>query len=251
MVERDYFALSAPCACLYFKDKKTRKVSLVLIFFMTFSMVLGGEIFLYLSKKEVPKQDRTPPIIKKVIQLNENVKKCTIDLFNASAKLDSLGMVQSRITDIKSALKLIEELKQLVEVNQSAIDTLIQFTDAHQAFLSRKKLSWILAIKDFYTHHHITQHQKSRNHFLAAFDSFLTYTDTNFENIMTLKSQKHMKNYDAYYLRYRSAADSHNRFNKKRISFQVQFIEEHPEVKPFLPGSHHLKPFRFWDKFSF
>ncbi len=64
-------------------------------------------------------------------------------------------------------------------------------------------------------------------------------------------SKQHMMTYDAYYMRYRRAADSFNRFNRKRIAFQNQFVESHPEVKPFLPGSHHHEPFKFWDKFQF
>ncbi len=50
-----------------------------------------------------------------------------------------------------------------------------------------------------------------------------------------------MANYDAYYMRYRRGADTHNRASKKRIAFQGEFMQDHLEVMPFLPG----------DKFSF
>ena len=73
---------------------------------------------------------------------------------------------------------------------------------------------------------------QSRIRYLAAFENMLQYTRYNFNNIMELKSSAHMANYDAYYLRYRSVADAHNRVNKKRVEFQNKFIQEHPKVKP-------------------
>ncbi len=244
--------LFPPIVLVYIlRTGKSLKFHFILLFFVTFSMVLGGEIFLQRSKKAPPLKETIPPILRKIILINDNVKESTIGLYDASAKLDSLGMVQSRITDIRSTIQQIEQIGQLAEDNQKAVDTLLQFIEDNQYFLDKQNLSWIGDIKEFYTNHHVTQHQKSRNHFLAAFDSLLTYMNTNFENIMEIKSKKHLSNYDAYYLRYRSAADSHNRFNRKRINFQAEFVEKHPKVKPFLPGTHQFEPFKFWDKFSF
>jgi len=242
------FPPAAPVLLLKTRKSKSRILSLA--FLITFLMVLGGEFFLYIYNKKNP-EDMVPPVIKQIIQLNEDIKKTTIDLYNASGKLDSLSMVQSRITDIKSTIETIGKLRQLVDENQKAIDRLIRFTEDHEVFFHRKNLSWIFAIRDFYTDYHVVQHQKSRVDYFATFETLLKYTHTNFENIMELKSQQHMKSYDVYYLRYRRAADSHNRFNKKRIAFQMDFMEEHPEVKPFLPGAHQQEPFKFWDKFSF
>ncbi len=68
---------------------------------------------------------------------------------------------------------------------------------------------------------------------------------------MEFKSEQHRQSYNAYYILYRRAADKYNRFNRKLVSFQNEFVESHPEVSPFLPGSHQLESFKFWDKFSF
>ncbi len=210
---------------------------------------IGAGFFLY-SHKKMP-EDNVPPVIKKIIELNEDVKKTTIDIYNLSGKLESVSMTQSRITDLESTIDVITNMRNLTEENQKAIDRLIGFAQEHENYFYRKNLAWIFAIKEFYSDYTVIQHRKSRSDYLGAFETMVTYTYNNYENIMELHSSKHMKSYDVYYMRYRRAADSHNKFNRKRIAFQKEFIEKHPEVKPFLPGSHHLEPFKFWDKFSF
>lgn len=214
-------------------------------------IALGAVAFYYISKSSQPPEDNLPPIIKQVIKLNDDIKKTTIDLYNASGKLDSISMVQSRITDIKSTIELIKQLREMGEKNQKEVDDLVQFIGDHEEFFRRKNLAWIFPIRKFYSDENVTGHQKSQANYFATFETLLQYTHDNFKNIMELKSQQHMQNYDVYYLRYRRAADIHNRFNRKRIAFQKQFIEEYPEVSPFIPGSHQLEPFKFWDKFSF
>ncbi len=236
---------------VFLKLKKNTGLILSVLSILTFCLAAGAEIYLFLDHKKKAAEDTVPPIIKKMIALNEDVKQTTIAIYNASGKLDSLSMVQSRITDIKSTIKTIKTIRELVEENQAAIQRLIDFAESHEVFFQRKNLDWIFAIRDFYRDHNVIQHHKSRDNYLATFENLLTYTYKNFDNIMTHKSQQHMKSYDVYYMRYRRAADSHNRFNKKRIAFQNQFMEQYPEVKPFLPGSHHLGSFKFWDKFSF
>lgn len=230
------------------KWKKGRKLGIIVA--LIFSIAIGMGICFYSSKK-ASQENILPPVIKEIISLNENIKTTTIDLYNASGKLDSLGMVQSRKTDIESTIKVINTLRKLLEDNQLAIDNLINFIEDHSEYVHRKNLSWVFGIKEFYTNHHVIQNQKSFGNYLAAFEALLQYTYSNFQNIMEFKSQKHMKSYDVYYMQYRKAADSYNQFNKKRVKFQAAFAEEHQEVKPFLPGFHHLEPFKFWDKFSF
>ncbi|MCP3943997.1 MAG: hypothetical protein GY710_21305 [Desulfobacteraceae bacterium] len=219
------------------------------IFFISFFAVVGTEFFLYTSNKKKP--NRLPPIVLEMIQLNGAVKASTIKLYNASAKLQSLTMAQSRITDLAKALDLIKKLRQMVEQNRSAIDRLIGYTHDHGEYLKRQNLDWAFLIHQFYTDPNVTQHHDSRMKYLAAFEAMLQYTYDNFDNIMELQSSQHMANYDAYYMRYRGVADMHNLFNKKRLDFQKGFIQNNPIVKPFLPGEHQLGDFKFWDKFSF
>ncbi|MFH2092713.1 MAG: hypothetical protein ABIJ31_10150 [Pseudomonadota bacterium] len=227
-----------------------KRAIMIVLSIITVGLVIGGGLFLYDKNKKSP-EDNVPPVIKEMIRLNEDVKKTTIDIYNASGKLEGMSMVQSRVGDMQKTVELIVNMRHLVEENQKAIDRLIGFAQEHETFFYRKNLDWIFAIKDFYTDHNVTQHHISRANYLAAFETLVQYTFDNYANIMELQSSQHMKTYDVYYMRYRTAADSHNRFNRKRIAFQNEFMEKYPEVKPFLPGSHQLEPFKFWDKFSF
>ena len=68
-----------------------------------------------------------------------------------------------------------------------------------------------------------------------------------FLNITEFKDTETLKNYDEYYLRYRRAVDSHNRFNVKRIEFQNQFLIKYPEIKAYLPGERQTETFRLWE----
>lgn len=234
-----------------FKLKKGKGTMWAVIFLVILSMGFGGGIFFYLFQKNKNPYDNLPPIIKQMIVLNEDVKKTTIDIYTLSEKLTGISMVTSRITDIGSAIKLIESLRQLVEKNKSAIDRLIGFIEEHADFVYRKNLAWVFAIKKFYMDPHLEENHKSRMNYLASFQTMLRYTHKNFQNIMELQSKQHMKNYDVYYLRWRRAADSHNRVNKKQIAFLTSFLEAHPEVSSFLPGPHQTGPFKLWDKSSF
>lgn len=248
-----FFVLALPLAAPVFilKSKKKAGVIWLAAFFISFFAVLGVEFFLYTSNKENNKSSQLPPIVRQMILLNEAVKTSTIELYNASNKLDSLSMVQSRITDIRTTLDLIEKLRPMLKANQASIGRLTNYIESHGDYIRLQNLNWAFLINKFYTDPNVIQHNHSLVKYLAAFGDMLQYTHDNFENIMEIQSKSHMANYDAYYMRYRGIADRHNRSNKKRIQFQNEFVEKNPEVKPFLPGSHHLEPFKFWDKFSF
>lgn len=229
---------------------KGKKKQMAVAMGLVFVMITGAAVFFYFSGRAAEPEDNLPPIIKQIMVLNEDIRKTTIEIYTAMGKLDSLGMVQSRQTDIDSGIKTIATLRDLAKKNQGAIDRLILFIEDHSDFVHRKNLSWVFAVKEFYRDPYFIEHNQSQADYFAAFETLLTYTDKNYLNIMEIRSRAHMVNYDAYYLRYRKAADGYNRFNKKRIEFQRAFVEDHPDVKPFLPGTHQAGDFRFWDKFS-
>jgi len=248
-----FLVLVLPLAVPVFILKLKKKAGVIWLtaFFISFFAVLGIEFFLYTSNKEKNKYAHLPPIVREMIVLNEAVKSSTIELYNASSKLDSLSMVQSRITDLRTTLDLIEKLRPMMKENQGSIDRLTHYIEARGDYIRRQNIDWAFLINKFYTDPNVIQHNRSLFKYLAAFEDMLQYTHDNFDNIMELQSKSHMANYDAYYMRYRGIADMHNRSNKKRVKFQQEFIQKNPEIKPFLPGSHHLEPFKFWDKFSF
>ena len=203
---------------------------------------------LYLAQN---KYSDLPPVVRKMIILNDRVKDSTIAVYQASEKLNGLSMVQSRSTDIKSTLKVIALLQKLVRENQQDIDALVDYIGEQGEVIRQAHLDWALWIGEFYRDPRVVEHSRSRSMYLTAFGQMLQYTYDHYDQIMAEKSPQHRANYDAYYLRYRGVADRHNGINRQRIEFQNQFVQQHPEVKPFLPGSHHLEPFRFWDQFNF
>lgn len=241
--------LAAPL--LVHKSGKGKTALWAGITFGGLALAMAAETYLYLDYKERHKYSHLPPVVREMIELNEQVEASTIALYHASGKLDSLGLVQSRITDIRTTLSLIEKMREMIRENQADIDNLLSYIDRHQDYIRRQHLDWAFWISRFYRDQVVVQHQQSRDRYFKAFEDLLQYTHDNFDRIMEDQSAQHMANYDAYYLRYRGIADSHNRYNRKRIDFQDQYVAAHPEVKPFLPGSHHLAPFKFWDRFSF
>lgn len=186
-----------------------------------------------------------------MIQRNDAVMASTIDLYNASARLHSLGLVQSRVTDIKAALEQIGRMRELIRRNIRDIDHLVSYIRSHQDLLQREGLDWASSVAAFYQDPHVAEHHLSRDRYFDAFETLLRFTYAHFDEIMAQKSARYRANYDAYYLRYRGVADRHNQINRERIRFQDRFVAAHPEITPFLPGSHHLEPFKFWDQFSF
>ena len=80
---------------LIHKTRKGGSTILIVIFFMTFFMAVGGEIFLYSSKRDKSEQDSVPPIIKQMLRLNEDIKK-VMDAereFDYENLLESLGKI--------------------------------------------------------------------------------------------------------------------------------------------------------------
>ena len=197
------------------KSKKGTPAIWLAGFFLSFFAVAGMEFSLYTSTQQ--KKNRLPPVVREMIRLNGGVKDSTIQLYNASVKLQSLTMAQSRITDLSKALELIKHLRQLEIKNQAAINRLLSYTQEHGEYLKRQNLSWAFLINRFYTDNHVTVYNNSWEKYLAAFEDMLQYTHDNFDNIMELQSSKHMANYDAYYMRYRGVADVHNRDRKSVV----------------------------------
>lgn len=233
------------------KVNKGKPYAIAVLSMLLLIMVVAGEAYLHGNRSGQEPVAALPPIIKKVISINETVKTSTIQLYEMSKRLDSISMVQSRITDIRNLVEIIQELRTQVDKNHQHIDALLTFINEHETYLQNQNLAWIFVIRDFYSDDIIHHHQQSRTQYLNAFERMLIYMHDNFENIMEVKNQVHLKNYEAYYMIYRRAADNHNRYNRKRLLFQNQFVQSNPEVKPLLPGSHHLEPFKFWDRFSF
>jgi len=245
------FILPPAAPVMIFKSEGAGKALVAALVLAGFTASGSLEFYLYSQNKEKNKYSHLPPIVREMISRNEFVVRSTIEIYEASRKLDSMGMVQSRMSDIKNTLALIRTMRGMLAANKDHIENLTSYIDRHNDFIKRSNLSWAFWISKFYNDPCISLHSSSQKMYFKAFEDLLQYTEKEFNKIMNLKSRQHLGNYDAYYLRYRGVADRYNRISKKRAEFQETFIEAHPEVKPFLPGSHHMRPFKFWDRFSF
>lgn len=241
--------LCAPVTAPYFiyQSRKEEGMSLAVIVLSLFIVVAGAEIYLYSDYKEENKYAHLPPITRQMVSLANNLRKSTLNLDQGLVRLENLSKVESRIHEISKTIEFIGKLRVIMNTNRVAIEQLVQFTNAHQEFFLKKDLKWVFHIQHFYNNRNVTQHYKSLTRYLDSFEELLRYTYTNFYNITELKTPESLQNYDEYYIRYRRAVDSHNRFNVKRIEFQNDYIKKFPDVKSYLPGERQTETFRLWD----
>jgi len=229
-----------------FQSRKASGIMVFMFFLTSFSAVGGAEFYLYTNYMEKNRYSYLPPVMQQMTRLADNLKASTVKFDNALVKLEGLSKVESRINEIKNTIEFIYEVRKIEGENRDAIFQLEKYLDDHKDFFISKNLSWLFSIQEFYYNHNVVQHYKSLKKYLDSFENLLRYTYVNFYHIDKLKSQKHLQNYDQYYLKYRSAVDSHNRFNVKRINFQNQFLKDHPDVKPYLPGRRQTEAFKLW-----
>ncbi|OFZ61046.1 MAG: hypothetical protein A2328_06310 [Bdellovibrionales bacterium RIFOXYB2_FULL_36_6] len=240
--------LLAPVTTPYFifKSRKESGIIVFLIFLATFSAVGASEFILFKNYLEEDKQSGFSPLTFQIIHLSEDLKQSTLKLDNALGKLENLSKVQSKLQDIRKAIVIIEQLKPIIAENQDAVNRLEKFTkNYHQSFKGRD-LEWVIHIHNFYNDRAVIQHYKSLDAYLFSFQELLEYVHENYLNITEVKSQEQLKNYDEYYIRYRRAVDSHNKFNVRRIEFQNSYLKKYPDIRPYLPGERQTDTFRLW-----
>jgi hypothetical protein len=239
----------APITTPYFifKSRKESGIILFMIFLTTFSAVAGAEIFLYANFMEKNKYSQMAPVTRQMIQLSEELKISTLKLDHDLVKLEAISKVESRIHEIKKTIEFIDGLRITLVENQDAIARLVKYTSDFKQFFAGQDMAWVIHLQKFYNNRAVVQHNKSLGKYLDNFESLLKYTYVNFYYITEHKSPEHLKNYDEYYIRYRRAVDSHNRFNVKRLDFQNAFLKKYPDLKPFLPGERQTDTFRLWE----
>ncbi len=229
-----------------FKSRKESGIILFIVFLITFSAVGGTEFFLYKNYMEKNRYSDLSPVIRQMTHLTEDLKATTVELDKALVKLAGLSRVDSRIHEIKNTIDFIDEVRDIEDANKNVILRLEKYLYDYKSFFVTKDLSWLLKIQEFYDNHNVVLYYKKLKAYLDSFEDLLRYTYVNFSHIKDLKTQKYLQNYDQYYLRYRRAVDSHDRFNIKRIDFQNELIKKYPEIKPYLPGKRQTETFKVW-----
>ena len=240
---------AAPVTILYFifKSRKGQSLTLLMILFVCFSLVTVSEIFIYSKMKTKYKYVHLPPVTRQLIRYSEILKQTTQNLDNDLVELEQQSKVQSKVDKLGQTIVFIGELRQSMHDNQAAIKQMVEFVENHRDFFTRKDLQWVYEIKRFYNNRIVIAHFKSLEKYLDNFETLVRFCYRNFDAITKAESTIHLKNYDEYYLRYRRAVDSHNRFNVKRIEFQNAFIKKYPEIKAYLPAKRQTEAFRLWE----
>ena len=240
---------AAPVTTPYFilKSRKANGLILCCIFGGCFALVVAGEIHIYSKMKEKYKYDYLPPVTRQLIRYSEILKLTTQNLDDDLVELEERSKVQSKADKLEQTIIFIGELRQAMHDNQAAIKQMVEFVDTHRDFFSQKDLQWVYEIQRFYSNRIVIAHFKSLQNYLDNFETLLLFCYQNFDLITKAESTIHLKNYDEYYLRYRRAVDSHNRFNVKRIQFQNDFLKRYPEIKAYLPAKRQTKAFRLWE----
>ena len=229
-----------------FKSRKESGIILFIVFLMTFSAVGGTEFFLYTKYMEKNRYSNLSPVIRQMIHFTEDLKITTVEFDKALVKLAGLSRVDSRIHEIKNTIDFIDEVRDIEDANKNAILRLEKYLYDYKRFFVKEDFLWLFKIQEFYDNHNVVIYYKKLKAYLDSFEDLLRYTYINFSHIKDLKTQEYLQNYDQYYLRYRRAFDSHNRFNEKRIDFKNKFIKKYPEVTPYLPGKRQTETFKFW-----
>lgn len=239
----------APVTTPYFifRTHKKSRILYLSVFLITFSAMAGLEVFLYSKHMDTNKYSKESLVTKRIVLLSEDLKTNTLKLDRSLSELENLSKVESRIHEIKNTIDFIYQLRVLMIENQEIIQQIVTHASDHENDFLKNNLTWVLNIKDFYQNRNVIQHVLSIEKYLNSFEELLKYTYVNFYNITEYKNSEHLKNYDEYYLRYRRAVNSHNRFNKKRIDYQKQFIKKHPDVTAYLPGERQTETFNLWE----
>ncbi|MDX9962475.1 hypothetical protein [Desulfobacter postgatei] len=209
---------------------------LFFIFMVCFFIVTVGEIFIYSRMKATYKYDYLPPVTRQLIRYSEILKQTTQSLDKALIELEQQSKVQSNLYKLEQTIVFIGQLRQAMLDNQAAIKQMVEFVGRYRDLFTQKDLQWVYEIKKFYNNRIVIARFKSLENYLDNFETLLRFCYRNFDAITKSESTIHLKKYDEYYLRYRRAVDSHNRFNVKRIEFQNDFIKRYPETKAYLPA---------------
>lgn len=230
------FAAPVTTPYFIFKSRKNNKWIFLLIFLACFSLVTAGEMFMYSKMKEKYRYANLSPVTRQLIRYSEILKQTTHKLDNDLVQFEQQAKVQSKIQNIDQTIVFIGELRQTIYANQAAIKQMVEFVQTHRDFFFRKDMQWVYEIKRYYNNRIVTQYFERLENYLDHFETLLRFCYRNFDAITNVESAAHLKNYDEYYLRYRRAVDSYNRFNVKRIEFQNDFIKRYPEIKAYMPA---------------
>jgi len=239
--------VSPPVSLWYFAVTRAEKAVLpVLIVVVSFAAVGTGEAIIYSVEKKKAELATYSPVGRQMINLTGELRKATVTLDNAIEELEKLSKIQSRRSGVAETIEFIGQLKVLKLKHKTSVNRLNAFVADYRQVLAREDLLWMERIKDYYNSPVVLQYYKTLDHYLDAFRALLQYVFENFYEIEE-KRPRYIKNYDAYYMKYRRAVDRHNRVGVKRIEFQNRFLKKNPRLTPYLPSTRQTDFLILWE----
>jgi len=246
----------APVTAPYyiFRARKEEGITWIMIFLATFSAVIAGETALYTIKKEKMKYYDKPPIIRQVLRIADALQETTEKFDSAIIELEEMSRIVSGLDKIKETAEYIDTVRLAGEANKAMVSKLINYIENYRSYYQKKNVQWVFQIEEYYKSDAIRLHLSSLEDYLSAFEDLLLFSYKNFYKISELEDPKTLKNYDAYYLLYRRAAEKFSKYNMQRTQYQNQFVRAHPKIEIYLPGArqtdvfsiHRQSPRRFF-----
>ncbi|MEA1967813.1 MAG: hypothetical protein U9N77_06305 [Thermodesulfobacteriota bacterium] len=241
-------AFFAPVVTFYYfiKTRAAKGIVPLLISVILLAAVGTGETIIYSIEKEKAEFAKYSPVARQMIILSRKLKITTTDFDNAIEKLEQLSKIESSRSSMAETMEFIRGTRVLILKNRDAVRRLKVFASDYSAVLKKENLLWMKNIAYYYNNKTIIQYDTSLDYYLDSFETLLQYTFENF-NAIDGKSSVHLRNYDAYYMKYRRAVDRHNILGVQRIQFQNRFLRQHPQLKSYLPAIHHAGFLKLWE----
>ncbi len=228
----------APITAPYyiFQTKKEEGITWIMIFLASFSAVVAGEAFLYNFEKERLKYNDQPPIVRQALVFADELKKTTKDFDLKILELEQMSRIVSGLDKIKETIEYISIVRSTGEKNEAMLSKLMNYIDNYQSYFAKKNIQWVFQIKKYYQNEEVLLHLASLNEYLDSFEDVLMFSYKNFYKIVELEDSKTLRNYDAYYLKYRRATEKFSKYNLRRTEYQNEFVMANPKVSAYLPG---------------
>ncbi len=228
----------APVTAPYyiFKTKREEGITWIMIFIASFSAVVAGEIALYTFNSEKLKYSDQTPVVRQALRIADELQTTTEEFDSTILHLEHMSRIVSGLEKIGDTVNYISTVRQAGEKNKAMVSKLINYIDNYRSYYNKKNVKWVFQIEEYYNNKIVRLHLDSLDEYLNSFEDILVFSYKNFYKIAELEDTKALRNYDAYYLKYRRSAEKFSKYNSHRTEYQNQFVQEYPEIEGYLPG---------------
>ncbi|MCK5098779.1 MAG: hypothetical protein KAR45_11790, partial [Desulfobacteraceae bacterium] len=240
----------APITAPYFifRTKKEEGITWIMIFIASFSAVIAGETALYVFKKEKLKYIDHPPVIRQTLRMADELQKTTEKFDSAIIQLEEMGRIISGLDKIGETIEYIGIVRLAGNKNKEMVSKLINHIDKYKGYFNQKNVKWVFLIEEYYKNNVIRLHLDSFEEYLNSFEDILRFSHKNFYQISKIEDPKFLRNYDAYYLKYRRASEKFSKYNLHRNEYQNQLVKDYPKIEIYLPGVRQTDVFSIREK---